>query len=128
VKGKTCFYDLSLIFFIFLFYDHWPVMPPANPEKKIFGFSRTIFSLGLVSLFTDVRSEMIYPLLPIFLTSVLGMGPAFVGPVEGVAERKPTPLREMVLHLVKSLSATPGGDFRDDLDSFWDLWVVLWFD
>ena len=61
-------------------------MPQTHPEKKIFGFSRTIFSLGLVSLFTDVSSEMIYPLLPIFLTSVLGMGPTFVGLVEGVAE------------------------------------------
>jgi len=57
-----------------------------NSEKKIFGLSRNIFSLGLVSFFTDVSSEMIYPLLPIFLTSVLGMGTTFVGLVEGVAE------------------------------------------
>lgn len=57
-----------------------------NSEKKIFGLSRNIFSLGLVSFFTDVSSEMIYPLLPIFLTSVLGMGATFVGLVEGVAE------------------------------------------
>ncbi|MGD0626547.1 MAG: MFS transporter [Thermodesulfobacteriota bacterium] len=61
-------------------------MPQTNSDKKIFGFSRNIFSLGLVSLFTDVSSEMIYPLLPIFLTSVLGMGTTFVGLVEGVAE------------------------------------------
>ncbi len=61
-------------------------MAQTNSEKKIFGFSRNIFSLGLVSLFTDVSSEMIYPLLPIFLTSVLGMGTTFVGLVEGVAE------------------------------------------
>jgi len=57
-----------------------------NSEKKIFGLSRNIFSLGLVSFFTDISSEMIYPLLPIFLTSVLGMGTTFVGLVEGVAE------------------------------------------
>jgi len=57
-----------------------------NSEKKIFGLGRNIFSLGLVSFFTDVSSEMIYPLLPIFLTSVLGMGTTFVGLVEGVAE------------------------------------------
>ncbi len=61
-------------------------MPQKNSDKKTLGFSRNIFSLGLVSLFTDVSSEMIYPLLPIFLTSVLGMGTAFVGLVEGVAE------------------------------------------
>jgi MFS family permease len=61
-------------------------MLQTDSEKKIFGFSRNIFSLGLVSFFTDVSSEMIYPLLPIFLTSVLGMGTSFVGLVEGVAE------------------------------------------
>ncbi len=47
---------------------------------------RTVFSLGLVSLLTDASSEMIYPLLPAFLTSVLGASPAFLGVVEGLAE------------------------------------------
>jgi MFS family permease len=42
--------------------------------------------LGVVSLFTDLSSEMIYPLLPFFLTQTLGAGPAFLGIVEGVAE------------------------------------------
>jgi MFS family permease len=42
--------------------------------------------LGIVSLFTDLSSEMIYPLLPFFLTQTLGAGPAFLGLVEGVAE------------------------------------------
>jgi MFS family permease len=55
-------------------------------DEKIFGFHRNIFFLGLVSLFTDISSEMIYPLLPVFLVSVLGVGPTFVGLVEGVAE------------------------------------------
>ena len=61
-------------------------MNQENSGKKVVGFSRNIFSLGLVSFFTDVSSEMIYPLLPIFLTSVLGMGTTFVGLIEGVAE------------------------------------------
>ena len=52
-------------------------------EKKL---GRTVKVLGLVSLFTDVSSEMIYPLLPIFLSSVLGVGAAFIGVIEGVAE------------------------------------------
>lgn len=56
------------------------------PEKKIFGFSRNIFFIGLVSFFTDVSSEMIYPLLPVFLTTVLRAPLSFVGLVEGVAE------------------------------------------
>lgn len=42
--------------------------------------------LGLVSFLNDLSSEMIYPLLPVFLTAVLGAGPAFLGWVEGVAE------------------------------------------
>ncbi len=42
--------------------------------------------LGLVSLLNDAASEMITPLLPIFLTAALGAGPAIVGLVEGVAE------------------------------------------
>jgi MFS family permease len=43
-------------------------------------------ALGLVSLLTDASSEMIYPLLPAFLTTTLRAGPAFVGLVEGAAE------------------------------------------
>ncbi|MGH8631908.1 MAG: MFS transporter, partial [Burkholderiales bacterium] len=42
--------------------------------------------LGLVSLLNDSASEMITPLLPVFLTVTLGAGPAVVGLVEGVAE------------------------------------------
>jgi len=45
-----------------------------------------IVVLGLTSLLTDISTEMVYPLLPFFLTSALGAGPATVGLVEGVAE------------------------------------------
>jgi len=47
---------------------------------------RTVVILGLVSFLNDAASEMITPLLPIFLTITLGAGPAIVGLVEGVAE------------------------------------------
>ena len=47
---------------------------------------RTVVVLGLVSLLNDASSEMITPLLPIFLTATLGAGPAIVGLVEGLAE------------------------------------------
>ena len=50
------------------------------------GITGNVLVLGLVSFFTDVSSEMIYPLLPLFLTGVLGAGPAFLGAIEGVAE------------------------------------------
>ncbi|PIU33652.1 MFS transporter, partial [Candidatus Shapirobacteria bacterium CG07_land_8_20_14_0_80_39_18] len=42
--------------------------------------------MGLTSFFNDVASEMIYPIVPIFLTSVLGAPVAIVGLIEGVAE------------------------------------------
>ncbi len=49
-------------------------------------FTPNVIALGVVSLLTDFSSEMIYPLLPLFLTRVLGAGPAFVGLIEGIAE------------------------------------------
>lgn len=45
-----------------------------------------IVVLGIVSLLTDISSEMVYPLLPIFLTVTLGVSPAIVGIIEGIAE------------------------------------------
>lgn len=52
-------------------------------HKKL---DKNVFTLGLVSLFTDMSSHMIYPLLPIFLSSVLGVSTAFIGLLEGIAE------------------------------------------
>lgn len=54
--------------------------------KRVRSLPATVLVLGLVSLLTDVSSEMIYPLLPLFLTTALGAGPAFLGVIEGVAE------------------------------------------
>jgi len=54
--------------------------------KSITGLSKNVRSLGWVSLFNDASSEMIYPLLPLFLTQVLGAGVVFVGLIEGLAE------------------------------------------
>jgi MFS family permease len=45
-----------------------------------------VIFLGAVSLLNDISSEMIYPLLPVFLTSVLGVNMAFLGLIEGAAE------------------------------------------
>jgi MFS family permease len=47
---------------------------------------KNVKALGFVSLLNDAASEMIYPLLPIFLTSVLGVGAGVLGVIEGVAE------------------------------------------
>ncbi len=48
--------------------------------------SPNVLALGVVSFFNDVSSEMIYPLLPLFITGVLGAGASAVGAIEGVAE------------------------------------------
>lgn len=45
-----------------------------------------IILLGLVSLLTDISSEMVYPLLPLYLVGKLGATPAIVGVIEGIAE------------------------------------------
>lgn len=54
-----------------------------NSKSKL---NATIVKLGLVSFFADVASEMLYPVTPIFLTSVLGVSMASLGLIEGVAE------------------------------------------
>src|SRR4030042_6995098 len=55
-------------------------------KSSFFGFSRNVFFTGLVSFFMDISSEMIYPLLPIFLANVLGVNKSIIGLIEGVAE------------------------------------------
>ncbi|HEY9167539.1 MAG TPA: MFS transporter [Candidatus Kryptonia bacterium] len=45
-----------------------------------------VIVLGLTSFFTDISTEMVYPLIPFFLTTTLGASPAVLGLIEGVAE------------------------------------------
>jgi MFS family permease len=59
--------------------------PAGNPLDR-FGLSRPVWLLGWISFFTDTASEMVYPLLPLFLTRVLGAGAMSLGVIEGVAE------------------------------------------
>ncbi|HEY8011601.1 MAG TPA: MFS transporter [Rudaea sp.] len=47
---------------------------------------RTVWLLGLISLVNDSASDMIYPLVPLYLTSVLMAGPRALGLIEGIAE------------------------------------------
>lgn len=60
--------------------------PAASVARPRFGLSRPVWLLGWVSFFTDSASEMVYPLLPIFLTQVLGAGAMSLGVIEGAAE------------------------------------------
>lgn len=48
--------------------------------------TRNIIILGLVSCFADISSEMVYPLIPLYLTTVFGATPVLVGIIEGIAE------------------------------------------
>ena len=57
-----------------------------SERKRVFGFSRNVFFLGVVSFLTDVSSEMIFTLVPLFLLNVLKVGTPVIGLVEGIAE------------------------------------------
>jgi MFS family permease len=57
-----------------------------KPPKKIFGLHPNVFFLGLVSFFTDVSSEMIFTLVPLFLQNVLGVSTTIVGVVGGISD------------------------------------------
>jgi MFS family permease len=59
-------------------------MPTSTKSAQKLG--RNVLALGTVSFFTDVASEMMYPLLPVFLASVLGASASFIGVIEGAAE------------------------------------------
>ena len=61
-------------------------LPPGSRAAARAALPATVVALGVVSLLTDLSSEMIYPLLPLFLTVVLGAGPQALGLIEGVAE------------------------------------------
>lgn len=58
----------------------------AGLGRAVRGLPRPVWLLGWTSLFTDAATEMIYPLLPVYLSRVLGVGAVSLGVIEGVAE------------------------------------------
>ena len=54
--------------------------------RKIFGLNPNVFFLGLVSFFTDISSEMIFTLMPLFLSNILGAATIIIGLIEGITE------------------------------------------
>jgi MFS family permease len=70
-------------------------MPARRP---LFGLPRPVWLLGLTSLLTDTASEAIYPLLPIYLTRVLGAGALSLGLIEGFAEAANSVLKVLSGH------------------------------
>ncbi len=70
---------------------------PETEEKggTAQGEMRNIYALGLVSFFTDISSEMVFSILPVFILSLPGSNPAFLGLIEGVAEALSYALRSV---------------------------------
>ena len=64
----------------------WKRGATVTGHRYFAGLSRNTFLLALASLFADISSEMLYPILPIFLTQTLTASGSVVGLVEGVAE------------------------------------------
>lgn len=64
----------------------WADKNQPEPGSPIPGISRNVFILGITSFLTDLSSEIVYPLVPLFLTSVLGAPYSVVGLIEGIAE------------------------------------------
>jgi len=55
-------------------------------RQSLLNLPRTVWLIGLISLVNDSASEMLYPLIPLYLSSVLMAGPRALGLIEGVAE------------------------------------------
>jgi MFS family permease len=64
--------------------EHRRGTSPARAARS--ALPAAVVLLGFTSLFTDIGTEMIFPLLPVFLTESLGAGPAYLGLVEGAAD------------------------------------------
>ena len=70
-----------------------------GPESRaLLGLPRPVWLLGLTSLLTDTASEAIYPLLPLYLTRVLGAGAVSLGLIEGFAEAANSVLKMLSGH------------------------------
>jgi MFS family permease len=67
---------------------------PAPVRRGPFaGIHRNVIALGFTSLFTDVSSEMLVPILPLFITVTLGASATSLGLIEGLAESVASLLR-----------------------------------
>src|SRR6185436_7968325 len=61
--------------------------------KTTGGFHPNVIALGFTSFFTDISSEMLVPVMPLFVTVTLGASLASLGLIEGVAEATASALR-----------------------------------
>lgn len=63
-----------------------PSQGPSTPSPTRSFLSRNLLLVGLASLLTDMSTEMVYPILPLFLTATLGASPRVLGLIEGIVE------------------------------------------
>ena len=61
-------------------------MANSLAQRYFAGLSRNTFLLACASLFADISTEMLYPILPVFLTQTLNAGGSAVGLIDGVAQ------------------------------------------
>ena len=74
--------------------------------KTLFSLPATVWLLGLVSLANDSASELLYPLAPLYLASVLMAGPKALGIIEGIAEATSSLLKLFAGVLADKTSST----------------------
>jgi MFS family permease len=70
-----------------------PQIEDRAPRRGLLGLSSTIVILGIVSLLTDLSTEMLIPIVPIFLQNVIGASATNIGIIEGFAESVASLLR-----------------------------------
>lgn len=89
--------------------EHWKCCPvgwiPRDDLRR--ALQGNVFTLGLVSFFTDVATEMIYPLLPFFLTGLVEQSVAalYIGLMDGIAESTSSLLKIYAGKISDSLGA-----------------------
>ena len=58
-----------------------------------------VILIGLVSCFADISSDMVYPIVPLFLTAKFGATPGTIGVIEGIAESLASLLKTFSGHI-----------------------------
>ena len=86
-------------------------MTKRDFQRYFSGLSSNTFLLALASLFADISTEMLYPVLPIFLTQILNASGSVVGLVEGIAGA--------TQNIVQGLSGFSQTDYRGENPSRW---------
>lgn len=84
-----------------------PARAQSSEGRGWFGLSPTVIALCWVSFFQDAASEMLYPVLPIFLRTTLGAPVAVVGLVEGLAEGTASVVKALAGRLADRVARKP---------------------